>query len=93
MGFHIDEVQAILQEVELDIKLQQPMSISTRWNAYIVFSPYQGNYKELAILRHTYGQRLGTQTIIEFGKGLDETIFSENQLAAFKKIMDANTTE
>lgn len=93
MGFSIDEVKAILQGVDLDIKVKQKMSTSGRWEVYGVFSPYQGVEKEFAELRHTYGQRLGTQTFIRIGEDLDETIFSESQLAAFKKIMDANTTE
>ncbi|MDM5434399.1 hypothetical protein QUG28_17025 [Bacillus hominis] len=93
MGYDIDQVRAILNEVDLSIKLKTPKSTSVRWEIYTVYAPYKDDNEELAELRHTEGQEWGTQTVITNGEGLDETIFSERQLAAFKKIMDANPTK
>lgn len=93
MGYNIDQVKAILNEVDLSIKVKKLKSTSVRWDIYTVYAPYKDDNEELAELRHTDGQGWGTQTVIRNGEGLDETLFSESQLAAFKKIMDANPTE
>jgi len=93
MGYNIDQVRDILNEVGLSIKAKKPKSTSVRWDVYTVYAPYKDVNEELAELRHTDGQGWGTQTVIRNGEGLDETLFSESQLAAFKKIMDANSTE
>ncbi|PGA10271.1 hypothetical protein [Bacillus mycoides] len=93
MGYDIDQVRAILNEVDLSIKLKTPKSTSVRWEIHTVYAPYKDDNEELAELRHAEGQEWGTQTVITNGEGLDETIFNESQLAAFKKIMDANPTK
>lgn len=91
MGFSINEVQTILKEVGLDIKLKKPKSISTRWDIYKIYAPYKEDNEELAELLHTAGQGLGTQSFVAEKEGLYQTLFSEKERAAFEKIMAENT--
>ncbi|WP_044810241.1 hypothetical protein [Bacillus toyonensis] len=59
IGYNIDQVRAILNEVDLSIKLKTPKSTSVRWDIYTVYAPYKDDNEELAELRHTEGQRFG----------------------------------
>lgn len=91
MGFSINEVQTVLKEVGLDIKLKKPKSISTRWDVYKIYAPYKEVNEELAELLHTSGQGLGTQSFVAEKEGLYQTLFSEKERAVIEKIMAENT--